>query len=463
MLVRVCPVCETERPQTEIFCERRDDAGEQCCADLLRQPLIAAGTSTAQPLPLPPAPPRPERWICAKGHDAAPGDTLCWCGELVHPVPEENFPQGDDAPDRGFGESEQLPLAPLEPAQTLIGAWLVAGVDLEAALSEGPHRCHDDDGREGELRFSGVDLIVALAAVCPDRMRAIIDHGDWQARQFVVLEALPDADNELLDQQAIHSLVAQIGPVLDRLHRAGFRLCTLSPRNIRRRPGEELDFVLDAPSGAICADGGVDLAPSHHLDPFHAAPEVLAGGAAAQSDWWSLGTVILHHVTGGNCFAGIHPSVWRMHVVTSDVPLPDTLPDSIELLLRGLLARDLDRRWQWREIKAWLDGEPVEAPQRGPEYKDHGSAIMLGGISYRSFARYAIAAASDAHWEEARGQFERGELMAWCLENEAGEQCLAGLRRVAAASIDPDLKFGMAAQMRLSRSASRPVRQGGGS
>ncbi len=442
MLVRICPVCRTEREQQELFCERRDDSGDLCNTDLSREPLvppISAGEPSPATTPLEP------RWVCANGHDAAPGDYLCSeCAADVRCLhPNETVP-AQPVPASSFSELPQLPLEPLEPLQACIGDWVIAGVVLEANFSEGPHPCRHQDGRLGEVHFADLDLIETLVAACPERMCRILDRGDWRGRRFAILEVLPSFNEVATDFDAIRVLVEQIGVVLDRLHRMGFWLRSLSPRAIRCRPGEAPDFVLSAVRDVVRADAVADLVPPRDLDPFHAAPEVLAGSVAPQSDWWSLGTIILDLATEGACFAGIHRSVWRMHTVTSDVPLPETLLPSLDHLLRGLLTRDLERRWKWPEVKAWLEGKPVEAPSLKPQPADRGSAILLGGAPYRSFARYAIAAASDEHWDEGRGLFERGELLAWCVENDAEERCLAGLRRVATALIDSDLKSAIA-------------------
>ncbi|KAI94681.1 histidine kinase [Rhodomicrobium udaipurense JA643] len=436
MLVRICPVCGSARPQSEIFCQWRDADDVPCATDIAREPLVPQGGA---PVSVAPA---EGRWQCASGHESPPGETLCWCGELIERVPvEQTFDIPAESSATGVAEAEQLPLAPLDAPVTHIGAWTIDGVDLDISFSEGPHDGRHDDGRAGLLTFSpDWKLIEDAFAACPDRIRPVLDRGEWHGRHYVVLASLSVSPREgFLDQDGVRSLVEEVGAALDRLHKAGICLRTLTPKNLAPRP-----LVIDIPRGAVKIDEVGDLVPAADLDPFYAAPEILAGSAALQSDWWSLGAISLFHLTRGTCFDGIHPAVWRMHVVTSGVSLPDDMTPEMITLLRGLLARDLARRWQWNEVRAWLAGEPVDAPETVRASEDRGSAITLGGAAYRNPMRYAIAAATEDYWDEACEQFERGELLAWCHDNGLAETRISALRRVAAAPLDRDSKLGIA-------------------
>ena len=121
------------------------------------------------------------------------------------------------------------------------------------------------------------------------------------------------------------------------------------------------------------------------------APEAIAGGVAPASDWWSMGMILLERVTSGACFEGINEEAFLIHVLTNGVPLPENLNANTELLLRGLLARDRRQRWQWKEVQAWLAGEPVAAPEAAarPEDLDGRAAISLGGKQHRSPGSFA--------------------------------------------------------------------------
>ncbi len=461
MMFRLCPVCNSFRPQTELICKNVTDNGGSCNnTHLAQEPLGWPGTVIELTAPTPVA--VLERWYCTQGHEASPGDLLCdRCGEDVRRYEDDEYPPASaPEPQTGFGErsqdpfdsgeAQQLPPGPLAQEETRIGRWLIAGVTLKADSAIASHICVSDQGEVGELQLlATTSNFEALTAVCPDRFRSVLDLGEWHGRKYTVVESLPpqswakrfDATGQSL---AVRAFLDQLGSALDRLHKAGFCLRTLGPHNIIARESEELDLALTGLSDAIRADELIDPVPLTSLNAFYAAPEVLAGGYAVQSDWWSLGAILLDRITKGEIFKGINQSVWRVHAVTADVPLPDTLDPALDLLLGGLLARDLTQRWQWPEIKAWLNGETIQAPGRSVIGADTGSPIALGGVLHRNLMRYAIAAASEQHWDEARLQFERGELLAWCLQNNAPEETIANLRKVSASTIDPEFKFGMA-------------------
>jgi primosomal replication protein N'' len=95
------------------------------------------------------------------------------------------------------------------------------------------------------------------------------------------------------------------------------------------------------------------------------------------------------------------------------MPSPHT-----ELLLRGLLARDRRQRWQWKEVQAWLAGEPVAAPEAAarPDDVDGRAAISLGDKQYRSPGSFALAAAEAANWDAAKDLLLRGAVATWASE-----------------------------------------------
>ena len=173
------------------------------------------------------------------------------------------------------------------------------------------------------------------------------------------------------------------------------------------------------------------------------APEAIAGGVAPASDWWSLGMILLERISGGACFEGVNEQAFLIHVLTNGVPLPENLDASIDLLLRGLLARDRRQRWQWKEVQAWLAGEAVSAPE-GPRLADaEGRAsIALGSKQYRSARSFALAAAEAANWDEAKGLLLRGAVVTWAIEAGFEAKVPAALRQfVGVEELNEDLRL----------------------
>ena len=167
----------------------------------------------------------------------------------------------------------------------------------------------------------------------------------------------------------------------------------------------------------------------------YTAPEVIAGGISVASDWWSLGMIILQLITNGQCFDGINEKAFRIHVVTRGVSLPKGIDPSLNLLLRGLLARDPDQRWQWTQVQSWLAGEPVEAPSdSNSEETRSGPALEFNEHSYVCPKAYALAAAEATNWEQAKDLLMRGVVATWLEDRKVDSKIIAGVR--LAASID---------------------------
>src|SRR5262249_10736708 len=121
--------------------------------------------------------------------------------------------------------------------------------------------------------------------------------------------------------------------------------------------------------------------------------------------------------------------------VTRGISLPETLDPELRLLLRGLLARDPLKRWQWPQVRAWLAKEPVEAPDQVDSGADSGDgpALRLGNREHRRAENYALAAAEAANWETARGIFLRGALATWLEERGADRTIVAAVRNFSSA------------------------------
>lgn len=123
-------------------------------------------------------------------------------------------------------------------------------------------------------------------------------------------------------------------------------------------------------------------------------------------------------VTRGACFAGVNDQAFLIHIMTNGAPIPAALNPRVELLLRGLLARDRHPRWGWTQVREWLDGESPLAPEAAQDVADAESkrGITLGGRRYATAKTFALAAAQGATWDEALDLFRTGALATWAEE-----------------------------------------------
>ena len=256
---------------------------------------------------------------------------------------------------------------------------------------------------------------------------------------------LADLPLDVSDQTAIEELVRELGQAVHSLAEAGLRHRDLRPSTIFVRSRDPLDLVIGGFGSARLSEFDLDIASPLETTRYM-APEAIAGGVAPASDWWSLGMILLERITGGACFEGVNEQAFLIHVLTNGVPLPENLDPSIDLLLRGLLARDRRQRWQWKEVQAWLAGEAVSAPE-GPRPTDAEgrAAIALGGKQYRSAGSFALAAAEAANWDEAKSLLLRGAVATWASEAGFEAKIPAALRQfVRVEELTDDLRLSIA-------------------
>jgi primosomal replication protein N'' len=427
-LVRYCPSCHTERPLAEVSCE--GTVGDAPCNwDLLGVPITpggwrptpvapAQGTSTAGAGPL-----------CVNGHPIEAGDLICaTCGSDAAGLMSAGAPQ------------TQL----LNSGETVIAGWHVLR-QISSTVGQRDRYLVEESGGERRavltLYHHGSEpdpsVYDALRRVSLEHVPEILAAGRWEERAYEVAEeltggTLADLGIVASDTASIRRITYELGKGLDALAEVGMRHRDIRPGTLLVRNRDPIDLVIGGFGSARLSEFDLDIVSPLEITRY-TAPEAVAGGVAAASDWWSLGIVLLEQITAGKCFEGIDQQAFLIHVLANGVSIPADLPPDITLLLRGLLTRDRHQRWKWAQVQAWLDGNSPKVPEpHGIDaVEKRGPSISLGGKQYYSPSSYALAAAEAGAWAEARDQFIRGEVTTWVQSVQGAAQCLAALRRIA--------------------------------
>jgi len=427
-LIKVCPKCKSERPVGEFVC-RGEIEGKPCQWPLASvvptPPGSPAGDATTPDNNSGPAP-EPRR--CSNGHEISQGDAICpTCSEPLHD---------------GFIE---------------IDGWqVVRQIDSVESVQECYLAEHRETKRQAVLSLycenaePDPEVYETLQKIDVDHVPEIISFGHRNGRPYEITEYISGGDLVGLeidpdDKETLRTIVDEIGRALDDFTRMGLRHRNLKPEVILIRDPEKLDLVITGFGSARMSEFDLDLVSTLETTRYM-APEAVLGAVAPASDWWSLGMILLEKLTNGACFAGVNDQVFHIHVSTHGVPLPDDLDDDVTLLLRGLLAFNSKDRWQWREVKAWLDGKPVDAPTnaRAPAQEEKGPAIELGERTYRRLSDYALAAAESANWDDAKNQLLRGRLIGWARDVGLPSKSLSLLRSIAKRELDEDVQLAIA-------------------
>jgi primosomal replication protein N'' len=432
-MMRFCPNCETERPVDELFCSEVVNR-KICDWPLSGQPIRPNGwrpesTVQRQPESLP--------TNCPNGHTVEPGDFMCAvCGADVEASTDGG---ADTRPPQGPNDAAA--------SETAIAGWsLISRLPATSQVLERYRAVHKTDGREAVITLyadgSEPDPEVYLALRSMDRAHVpeILETGRWEERAYEVTEdvkggTLADLGLNLDDMAHFTLIVEEIGGALAAMAECGLRHRDLRPSAILVRSREPLDLIVSSFGSAQLSDHDLDIVSPLEITRY-TAPEAVAGGVAAASDWWSLGMLLLEQVTRGDCFAGADDQTFLISVLTNGAPIPERLSPALDALLRGLLSLERRKRWTWPEVRRWLNGDIPEAP---PSARDRSTpsgrlSIPLGPDRFPTAERFALAAAQTDRWDEARALLIRGDLATWLAEADQRSDLRTLVRTIAGLS-----------------------------
>ncbi|WP_116811556.1 AAA domain-containing protein [Steroidobacter cummioxidans] len=416
-MIRLCPNCRTERALTELFCLGEFESAP-CSWDLTSTPISEPGRGHE--------PQTPVGAVCTNGHPMAVGDFLCaQCGADVATAISERPATAETSADiGGWRRVRELPSSD-KVRERFIVARVTDGYQAEMSLYS--------VGSEPDPAVYEV-----LRRLPRDYVPEILQTGRWEGRAFEVTEELTGgtlADLGLLpeDETTLSRIVSEIGAALHSFAERGLRHRDLRPGAIVVRTRDPLDLVITDFGSARLSEFDLDIVSPLETTRY-TSPEGIAGGVAAASDWWSLGIVLLEQVTRGACFEGVNDQAFLIHVLTNGAPIPDNIDPRLQLLLRGLLARDRRERWGWAEITRWLAGDSPPAPRSSlpPGATDQaGRGIKLAGRTHTTGTSFALAAADGATWDEAKDLLLRGAIVTWAQEMNLDATATAWLRDIA--------------------------------
>ncbi len=436
-MIRFCPNCQSERPLTEFLCLGQI-AGADCGWDLSQIAIHPEGWQPDISFPEPPPVDAQPSRLCPNGHAAEAGDLIC-------PICS-----ADVSEDTAFTSGVA------SPGPTRIAGWSVDRQLTTTSRVRERFLVNNDEGHVAQLTLYALgsepddQVYDVLRSLPHDHVPEIIETGRWNDRPYEVAEnvgegTLADLDHLSTDFELLTELVREVSTALRALHECGLRHRDLRPGAILIRSRDPLDLVISNFGSARLSEFDLDIVSPLETTRY-TAPEAIAGGVAAASDWWSLGILLLEQVTRGACFEGVNEQAFLIHVMTNGAPVPEGLDPRLERLLRGLLTRDRHDRWGWPQVEMWLAGEepPITtAASVGDERAKR--SLSLGERPFDSPARLALAAAQAANWEEAKLLLMTGSLATWAQEAALPEAMQAEFRRIARMEeVSDDLKLGLA-------------------
>lgn len=251
--------------------------------------------------------------------------------------------------------------------------------------------------------------------------------------KFGTLQAVIDDKSKLDSAQQntfFTDVATQIGESLNLLHENNLLHLDIKPSNILLRSLKPLDMVLIdfGIATSIASDMSKKFTQTRGT-PMYQSPESYTGGMGRPSDWWGLGMILLEIANGAHPFRGLSSNVIAYAVATEPIDIPQNLDEGQRELFHGLLTRNPEKRWDWKQLSRWLKGE------RGiPQYFEEASAVQgmitkpfaFMGQKCNSLAEIASAfVQSEEAWEKGRNFLMCGNIRQWLENNSEFEQAEA--------------------------------------
>jgi len=189
-------------------------------------------------------------------------------------------------------------------------------------------------------------------------------------RYFEIMEFVPYGDirplikeiQSLPQNKKFHQIdliIKEMAIALKFLHDHDIIHRDLKPSNILIRNKNPLDLVF------------IDFGISKKLDEelskvattsfkgtiYYIAPEEISNYFGKEIDWWHLGIIIYELLTGKNPFHKLSEQAVINLLTTKNIEIPKNIPEKYQTLLKGLLTRDYEKRWNYQQVHDWLNGK----------------------------------------------------------------------------------------------------------
>ena len=214
---------------------------------------------------------------------------------------------------------------------------------------------NDPQSREGFLRAAR-----ATAALSHPNLATLYEIGEDQGHLFLVFEYVPGktlaaliSDRALNTRHAL-DVTIQLADALAVAHADAVIHGGIHPGNIVETPkghAKFLDFGLSVPITRLEDGQQVTVTGSgaRPHDVAYASPELLLGESVDhRTDIYSLGAVLFEMLTGRPPFTGATTNELARQILeaTSPTGMPARLPPALEVILRRMLAKNANDRYE---------------------------------------------------------------------------------------------------------------------
>ncbi|HNY10895.1 MAG TPA: protein kinase [Candidatus Wallbacteria bacterium] len=236
----------------------------------------------------------------------------------------------------------------------------------------------------------------------------------FEIQEYAKFGTLRELAGSLTDSNraaAVKLIIAQIIEGLKVLHDNRILHLDLKPSNILIRSKTPPCLILsDFGIASILESDVSSRMTGVKGTPLYSAPETFGGVVHKNSDYWSLGMMVMEIISGSHPLEGRDAKTIMYGLTTRGMDIPAGVPAEFRALLAGLLTREAHGRWGYDEVKRWLAGErdiSIYVPKYARAYKFHNR-------EYHSFDKLAAAFIENEEcWEDAKLHLAEGYISKW--------------------------------------------------
>ena len=283
------------------------------------------------------------------------------------------------------------------------------------------------------------ELLDRIRQSSPDHVVTLFEHGEDAGRYYVVLEfsehgtlrTLMDSERPASRELCL-DILREIASALAHVHSPdeGRYIIhrDIKPENILIKQSEPLDLVLIDFGISELAQGPLHDVLRHATVPY-SAPENQSGLIGPESDYWSLGILLLELLSGRHPFTGFDENYIRMQLATDWRPSLSSIDDRRWAnLIQGLLCRNRHRRWGAEEIGRWLNGEEVPVYEPA-EPQATVEPFRIGENRCHSVGQLVTVMA--LHWRQATELLDNGSVYEWLANELQNDEASSVARDIA--------------------------------
>ena len=291
-----------------------------------------------------------------------------------------------------MGDSSDMRIS-LPPGTVLRGQRSAYKVNNIICLSERSVTvsCFDGDNRERRLKLYNGDSSVTEETqvfLMKHAMQGVVlptDIGEYSGLRFSVYEKINATSAESFPisiDVLMGKIIPQMAYLIDKYHKMNVLLRDICPSHILYKPDERKIAYCGFNNVAFLrGKASTTKEPGHGQEQSYIAPEVGKYGYSRSSDYFSFGTAILTMLKGDNPIEGIARKDFIEQLKIGRVPGIDvehlrntsfelySSEDRVMYLVLGLLIPDPRNRWEYGEIRCWLNGQQIPLVQKGNRLK----------------------------------------------------------------------------------------------